>query len=406
MGSAAGRRAAKAGLGPEKGVSVGGVRRRATITATAVAFLAVAMLALVLSPSRARAFESWAHDGAVSCRACHMSGGSVTDASCTRCHDGFLSVPAKTCWSCHYPGQDTAPFASPSSACSQGCHLYRRIDKDYTLPYTHGTEPHLGAAGYGKVCLDCHQTSISIYDPGESPHHSGVLMAPPTCEDCHNGVYAGAQETHDGNACTSCHDGMDIPSVPAACNTCHASSTFGTGDCLSCHPTQVHNTDPNVGSCSSCHSGYQKHAGELSCTQCHTSPARIHHGTLTGAVAKSCRSCHPKRHAGRNVPGSKCATCHKGGGSGPAAKAQHSNSITKKFVCSACHSQRLHASAVSGAVTSCRTCHSGKYHAAQQPPSKSVCMRCHTVALRHDNGYPCTLCHSRAIHNPRPSAAN
>jgi hypothetical protein len=28
------------------------------------------------------------------------------------------------------------------------------------------------------------------------------------------------------------------------------------------------------------------------------------------------------------------------------------------------------------------------------------------VALRHDNGYQCTLCHRRAIHSTRPSAVN
>jgi hypothetical protein len=61
---------------------------------------------------------------------------------------------------------------------------------------------------------------------------------------------------------------------------------------------------------------------------------------------------------------------------------------------------------VSKAVKSCRTCHSGRYHARQTLPSRTVCTRCHSTALRHSNGFQCTLCHRRAIHNPRPSAAN
>jgi hypothetical protein len=32
-----------------------------------------------------------------------------------------------------------------------------------------------------------------------------------------------------------------------------------------------------------------------------------------------------------------------------------------------------------------------------------VCTGCHTRALRHANGYQCTLCHLRAVHNARPN---
>ena len=104
------------------------------------------------------------------------------------------------------------------------------------------------------------------------------------------------------------------------------------------------------------------------------------------------------RHATR-VAQSKCAACHKGS-NGRAA--QHSSSITRKFVCSGCHSKAL-ASRVSKAVSSCRTCHGGRYHAAQKTPSRNVCTRCHGRALNHANGYQCTLCHRRAVHNSRPN---
>ena len=52
------------------------------------------------------------------------------------------------------------------------------------------------------------------------------------------------------------------------------------------------------------------------------------------------------------------------------------------------------------AVKNCRTCHRRQVprraaHAAASRPARS----CHSVALRHDNGYQCTLCHRRAVHN-------
>jgi len=364
-----------------------------------------ALAALALCAAPASAFDGWEHDGAATCASCH-NGQPLTDATCTAfCHGPrFKSFPGKQCWSCHVPGEDTTPLSTPSLACSQGCHLWNQAVRDYTIPYTHGALPHDGAAGYGKTCLDCHETSISIVDPGGSPHHSGQTTPSPTCEDCHNGVDAGAKQTHDDNSCTSCHTGMNIPPVPLTCNKCHVAATFGTADCLTCHTGQVHNTDPQAPSCSNCHGdAYKKHAGKVACRTCHTGIAAFHHGQSKTTTQRNCRSCHAKRHAGKNVPQSKCATCHKGTGTGPAAKAQHSTNVTKGRVCSACHSQRLHASRAGSGITNCATCHRGKYHAAQRTPPNSVCTRCHGRAIRHTNGYSCSLCHRSAVHKVRPA---
>jgi hypothetical protein len=380
---------------------------RQAILAVAVLLLlcagAVAALALCAAP--ASAFDGWTHDGASTCASCH-SGQPLTDATCTTfCHGSrFKSFPGKQCWSCHVPGEDTTPLSTPSSACSQDCHLWNQAVRDYTIPYTHGPLPHDGAAGYGKTCLDCHQTSISIVDPGGSPHHSGVVTPPPTCEDCHNGVDAVAKQTHDGNPCTSCHTGMNLPPVPATCNQCHPAKTFGTPNCLACHAAQVHNTDPQTPACSDCHGdGYKQHAGKVACLTCHTGIAAFHHGQSTTTTVQNCRACHPKRHAGKNVAQSTCATCHKGTGTGPAAKAQHSTTVTKSYVCSTCHSQKLHATALGSGITSCRQCHRGKFHAGQRSPGNNVCTACHGRAARHSNGYGCALCHRSAVHNARPA---
>jgi hypothetical protein len=151
--------------------------------------------------------------------------------------------------------------------------------------------------------------------------------------------------------------------------------------------------------------GYQKHTGAVACATCHTQAEAFHLGTASSPGTRTCRACHAKKHAGRSVPGTKCAACHKGAGSGPAAKAQHSSSVTKRFACSTCHAKKLHARSVSRVVKSCRTCHGGKYHAAQRRPSNAVCLRCHSAARWHAVGYRCALCHKRAVHATRPSAS-
>jgi hypothetical protein len=361
--------------------------------------------ATALSPPPALALEGWTHDGASPCTVCH-DGEPLNDLTCTEaCHSGFLSFPGKQCWSCHYPGQDTAPLSTPSAACIQGCHLWDEATKDYVVSFTHGPTPHLGASGYGKACLDCHETSSSFNQADESPHHSGAETPTPTCQACHNGVFASAQVTHDGKPCTACHTGMNLPPVPATCNTCHSGKTFGTSDCLVCHAEQVHNKHPQPPDCTTCHvAGFQRHAGRVACLTCHTGIAAFHHGQSTTTTVKSCRSCHAKKHAGRSVPNAKCATCHKGTGTGPAAKAQHSTNVGKQYVCSTCHSKKLHARALGSGITSCRTCHRSKFHARQRTPANSVCIRCHTAASRHADGFACGVCHRPAIHNARPSA--
>ncbi len=165
----------------------------------------------------------------------------------------------------------------------------------------------------------------------------------------------------------------------------------------------MHNTDPQAPACSGCHgTAYKEHAGKVACQRCHTGIAAFHHGQSKTVTQKNCRACHAVRHAGKNVANSKCASCHKGTGSGPAAKAQHSTSVTKKLVCSGCHSQRLHATGYGSGIKNCQRCHKGKYHAAQRAPGNSVCLSCHRSASWHSGRYACSLCHRSQIHKTRP----
>jgi len=303
------------------------LRRWARIAALAAVVLIAVVAALAYAASPASAFGSWAHDGATGC-SCHDQG-TPTDATCIQCHTGFKSFPGENCWSCHAPGQDTSSLSSPSSACSQECHLWNATAKQYSISFSHGTDPHLGST---PECLDCHSTSTSVINPGSSPHHSGQATG------------------------------------FTQCGVCHASP--------------------------------QKHAGKVACTSCHTNAEAFHLFQADSPGFKKCGACHTMRHAGKKIAQSKCAACHTGTSDRPA---QHSSKITKNYVCSGCHTKALHASRVSSAVKSCRTCHGGKYHAAQQTPARTVCTQCHTRAFGHANGFQCTLCHGRAVHNSRPN---
>ena len=42
------------------------------------------------------------------------------------------------------PASPPPTLSTPSSACSQECHLWNSIQKQYITPFTHGTNPHLG----------------------------------------------------------------------------------------------------------------------------------------------------------------------------------------------------------------------------------------------------------------------
>jgi len=383
------------------------------VPALLAAWAGAALLLLLLAPP-AHAFGPWIHDavpvgpGADACSFCHGDGSADNDDCTSLCHQDFRVTPSATvsgrfataCWSCHMPGADTGGLSSSSAACRQDCHLYSPVFKDYLQPFAHGAEPHLGAGlPYGE-CLDCHETSVSIVDPGASAHHDGYDWQAPECLDCHDGVLAGAQESHGAAGCEACHEGMDRPASPAACYRCHAAATFGGQDCVTCHSSQVHDATPAVRACTGCHTGYRQHAGAVACAKCHTNAPKAHHGTAT-AVSKACRSCHAVKHAGARVAGARCSGCHKGNAPSARPRAQHSSTVTKKAACSGCHGQKLHARSA-GAKTTCRSCHKGKYHAAQGRVANAACLRCHDSALRHSGGLACARCHKRAVHDPTP----
>jgi hypothetical protein len=266
---------------------------------------------------------------------------------------------------------------------------------------------------------------------GCDPCHSQGTPTDATCTGCHAGF-----QSYPDDTCWSCHapgaetETLSTPSSACA-QECHlwnstqkqyiipfthgpAPHLGATAECLDCHATSLSWNDPGssphhsgqatgFNQCGACHSSPQKHAGRVACATCHTTAEQFHLFQASSPGFKKCGACHTMRHAGKKVSQNRCAQCHKGTNGRPP---QHSSTVTKKFVCSGCHTKALHASRVSRSVKNCRTCHSGRYHAAQRKPGKATCERCHSIAKRHDNGFQCTLCHRRAVHNSRPSSVN
>ena len=326
-----------------------GLRPWATISAAAVVLFVSAVLALAIAAAPASAFSQWAHDGATGC-SCHaIAGGTPTDATCISCHTGYQSYPGDTCWTCHYPGQDTTPYwttsptptASPSessgtatptptptettSACSQECHLWDSVQKQYDIPSTHGANPHLGSTS---ACLDCHPRSVSWDDPGSSPHHSGQAPGFTQCGACHS-----SQQKHVGKvACASCH-------TNATAFHLYEASSPGFKKCGSCHSMKHAGKKVSTSKCAGCHKGSGgrsvQHSTKVTkkfvCSGCHKQ--KLHARSVSKKV-KNCRTCHKgKYHAAqRTPPKSTCTKCHRSAN-------RHANG----FQCTLCHRRAVHA---------------------------------------------------------------
>jgi hypothetical protein len=376
-------------------------RRSALVRRFALIVLACACAAagLALAAAPAHAWDGWQHDGAYLCQICHAAG-TPTDASCTQCHMGYKTVGTLSCWSCHAPGQDVAPYQT-AAGCTSTCHLYSGGGAtNYTTPVSHGPTPHLGA-DYAP-CTNCHAVSTSPFAPGDSPHHDGVVQTAPTCEQCHNGVYASAQQPHDGLTCQTCHDNtMSMPALSNAyCQDCHENPNSQTGatqivftgtmNCYdaSCHGTEVlHTTSPQMTkTCTDCHVPHYQGLG--TCTTCHSDVEGYHHGTAQPTPLNDCTACHngtlAPKVANHDSVKPQCTACHVGMDIPP-----------QPATCTRCHS-----SATFDGRT-CTSCHSpsGMFKQEQvhnTAPNAHTCTRCHTGYQKHAGAVVCKTCHTAA----------
>jgi hypothetical protein len=378
--------------------------RRGLWLALLVLVCAGAAAGLALSAAPAQAYQEWQHGGAAPCTFCH-SNGAPTNATCTQCHLLYKTIGSLTCWACHAPGQDMS-FAQTAAGCASICHLYAGGGPDdYTIPVAHGPTPHLGASGYGKTCTDCHATSAAsdhpVTDPDGSPHHDGLVQGAPTCEQCHNGTDASAQQPHDGLTCQTCHgDTMSLPPLSNAfCQACHENPADTTGatqivftgtlNCYdaACHGTAVlHTTSPQMTkTCTDCHPPHYQGLG--SCTTCHSDVEGYHHGTAQPTPLKDCTACHngtlAPTVANHDAVKPACTACHLGMDIPP-----------QPATCNRCHP----AATFDGRT--CTSCHSPSGIFKQEQvhnakPDTAPCTRCHAGYQKHAGAVACTTCHPK-----------
>ena len=360
---------------------------------------AAAWLAFAAAP--AQAFDAWEHGTAGSCASCHPN---PSDQTCANCHTGFRVSPqplpngqATTCWSCHEPGQDMSSFTGGTVACAQTCHLFSSATNGYSVEFSHGFAPHLGA-NYAP-CSTCHETSVSWNDPGGSPHHDAVAQQAPNCQACHDGAFASLQVSHDGEDCTSCHrNGMTKPAVSVSfCLGCHESAQHPeakqidytvTTDCTACHGLwSIHSATPgaSVADCTSCHAAHYQSLG--ACTTCHSDPAGYHHTGAALIPLSQCTVCHDGTIASAKVTHDgllACTSCHTGMNI-PAAPA----------TCTICHE------AATFGTADCTTCHGpagifGSDQIHNAGPNAHRCTQCHIGYQKHAGQVSCKTCHTTA----------
>ena len=368
-----------------------GVWRALMVAGVLFAVLAVASPAL--------AYREWKHSTAVAKRSCTEgchSGAAPTNATCTACHVGFTSRATQKCWTCHEPGQSMST-SQAAEGCVSTCHLWISAgeEPDYSTSYAHTTGVHLGASGYDKTCVDCHDVSTGAATPGDSPHHDAFDSQSPDCTGCHDGVLAATPSGHEvfGGDCSVCHDGMDRPS--GECSTCHIglagttipqivySNTLACAD-SGCHgKVAIHDDTPiDAQPCTTCHAGHYESLA--TCVTCHPSPQTFHHETASARPLTDCTGCHDGGVATVQAShlGMGCSLfCHSG-----------MEPVAALAVCSRCHSAERF-----GTVT-CTTCHSAAGMIAREqvhsvtPAAGDSCTTCHE-SHNADLG-PCATCHS------------
>ena len=216
---------------------------------------------------------------------------------CATCHKG-MDVPSGQCMTCHDKAQGKVPAVKYSNDLSCGdasCHGKVRNHKGTSIAKAACTTCHDEHYKTLGTCATCHGDATRY-------HHGTTEATPLTkCETCHDGKTASARQSHAGVSCSACHDDMAPAPVPAACNTCHAPTTFGTQTCTACHSKasglfgdkeQVHAKDPSV-ACTTCHKPMYTDVG--SCDTCHESRAAAHHGTAAPAATSLTAAVSPKR---------------------------------------------------------------------------------------------------------------
>ena len=364
------------------------------------------LVLLAVAATPALGYRAWNHATAVGKASCAVgchTGAVPSNATCTRCHTGFTTAGAEKCWTCHEPGESTSAWQA-AAGCTTTCHLWTESGEapSYDTSFTHGSDVHLGASGYGRTCVECHGVSTGSAAPGASPHHDAVDDAAPTCAWCHDGVIASVPTGHSsfGTSCSSCHTGMDRPS--ADCAACHVgrtgtttpqityTNTLACGD-VACHGKIASHSDTPIGAapCTACHAAHFETLG--ACETCHPGPQTFHHGTAAARPLADCGGCHDGGIAATTTSHLTlpCWWCHADMGAAPMPEACLRCHHPERFgaaACTACHSvagltgrEQVHSATPNAGIT-CTTCHTGHY------ADLGACASCHDLVPEAHHG--------------------
>ena len=392
--------------------------------------LVCAAAGAAVAAAPAHAFDEWIHGGIGSLSEsqqkakCNSSGchtdGTRTNASCVQsgCHTGYTTSGGAPCWDCHEPG------SAPSVDCAGTCHRFSGSGSDfsYSVSFSHGATPHLGASGYGKTCAGCH---------GGGAHHDAAAAAAPTCAQCHDGALAKSPPAshNDGGHTTceaaGCHVGMSVP-AGGDCKSCHVGNPSSGGPQITysndltcadagCHAKVKNHVGTPIASaaCVTCHTAHYESLGV--CTKCHPSPETFHHGTAAAVPLAQCATCHdggiakaPSAHqvystacatchTGMDKPSGDCAACHVGKPSTGASQITYTNDLA--CADAGCHGKvRNHVGTLIDQAA-CTTCHEPPHYAAL-----GTCTKCHPDPKTFHHGTSraiplaqCATCHNGGI---------
>lgn len=355
---------------------------------------------------------------------------SYEASDCKRCHATAQGqTPAvvvhgtQPCLSCHKPHE-----GAPQSAPCDGCHKEiatthasagKTLVEVCSTCHEHRHAPAKDALG---TCTECHAThepiipATALFDKGHTactgchkPHDFDAKQAVP-CRSCHeelNVIGGGRIGAHNG--CTNCHSPHDVKaSAFGACANCHkdvhSDHPAQQGACITCHdphPTRVAAT-VDVRTCTTCHKIADTDHGahrNTDCTKCH----KPHAFGLELANTTLCSDCHSERvhETAVNQGHQTCTNCHAG--------LPHHPEVDK-VACSSCHHKQAglvnagHKQCIgchephSGAQgTACASCHKAERQSA--PSGHQACTNCHEPHAGLPTLKACPDCHQSEQHS-------
>lgn len=380
----------------------------------------------------------------VTCRECHLDGVfEGTPTACEACHwerrqdDRYALRLGIHCADCHEPF--TWKHVTPNKWSHETAtgYVLQGIHRTIDCADCHGDSGFKGAA---VECFGCHEKD---YRESRNPDHAAAGFSK-ICQDCHfnNSSWRGARFSHDTYPlkgthavanCSDCHSSGQYAGLPSECVFCHQADYDSARDpdhrgtgfptaCQNCHGTDAltwegadftHTIFPLSGkhrlaNCLDCHRSGQYEGLPSECVFCHRDDYNRtrdpNHRRLNYPL--DCEACH----------GTQAITWEGAEFSHDSfpLKGQHA-----VIDCSGCHRSGQY----EGLPAVCVFCHLEDYLNARNPDHKQLgfhtdCEACHgtdavswhNVDLSHSRFWPlqgahtsldCSACHVKSLNLPR-----